>query len=408
MRAMKKPLSVRVYALLALFAATFAVFAFIPSNRVLSQGLTFERIRKVLEEGAGFTDSDLASLEKGDVVVRELSPTDPREIAFTGAVKINAPRDVVFEAFRRAIEAQEKEIAISRGIFRSPPSAKELAKLQIESGEIRSLARCEKGDCDWSLSGELIEKIRNEVDWNSGGAEGRASELFKEILAGYTADYLRNGDEALMVYEDDPEPLDLRAEYESLLGNLLLLDDLAPEFHGYLREFPRKQLDGVDDFVSWSNVQIALKPVVVNTHTIFYKKEAERIPQAFILSKQIYANHYFHSSLALTTLVSFPRGDDQFDTYVIFSSHSRTGALSGTIGQIARSAVDGQAESKLTSALEDTKRYTKYTLEGISETEQSSERGIFGWVFNVYSLILLTAAALFLVFVVRKLRGTSS
>lgn len=405
---MKKPLLRRGYAPLVFFFGMLLFFTGIPSGHVHSQASTFALIEKVLKEGAGFSGEDFESLANGEIVVRELSPEDPREIAFTGAVKIRAPRDVVFEAFRRAIEAQEKEIAISRGNFRKPPSGRDLAKLQIEDGEIRSLASCEKGDCDWSLSGELIDKIREGVDWNSGDSEARASDLFKEVLAGYTADYLKNGDGSLMVYEDDPEPLDLKDEYRSLLENLLLLDELAPEFLGYLREFPRKQLEGTDDFVSWSNVQIGLKPVIVNTHTIFYKKETGGTPQAFIISKQIYANHYFHSSLALTSFVSIPSGEGQFDTYVFFSSHSRTGALSGTLGQIARSAVDGQAESKLTSALEDTKRYTKYTLEGISEEEQSAGRGFFGWIFSGYSLILFGAAAVLLLFIFfRRRKGFS-
>jgi hypothetical protein len=359
-----------------------------------SEGSAREKMNKVLTQGAGFTAEDLKSLEAGETIVKQLEEKDPREVAFSGVIKLDAPRDIVFEAFRRAIETQEKKIATERGGFSDLPEAKDLSTLKITRSEIGALSSCKVGECEWSLSEEMIDRLAKEVNWESSEGRQKANELLKTMLAEYTADYLKRGDSALMVYRDDPEPLSLQDEQRALLDKLLWIDDFAPEFKEYLREFPSRRLEGVDGFVSWSNVKIGLKPVIVDTHTIFYKKEESGVPQAFIISKQIYASHYFHSSLALTAITSFPKDGGGFETYVFFVSHSRAGALTGTLGQIARVAVDGEAENKLTGALEDTKRFTAYALGGQEEADRAAQKGLLGRILGGYSYLWLLAIAI--------------
>ncbi len=371
-----------------------------------AQGPLYEKMRKVLTEGAGFSQDELKSLVKGEIIVRQLSPDDPTEVAFSGAIKLEAPGDVVFDAFRRAIETQEKKIATERGVFKDPPSPKDLSTLKISRSEISALSSCKVGECEWSLSEEMIKRLSDDINWGSSEGRRKADEMIKTMLAGYTAEYLKKGDSALMIYRDDPEPLSLQDEQRSLLDNLLWIGDFAPEFREYLRRFPAQRPEGVEGFVNWSNVQIGFKPVIVSTHTIFYKKEEGGIPQAFIISKQIYASHYFHSSLALTAITSFPKAGGGFDSYVFFVNHSRAGALTGTLGQIARVAVDGEAENKLRGALEDTKRFTAYALGGRKEADLAAQKGFLGKIFGGYSYVWLLfvaiAAAAGIYFLARK------
>jgi len=391
---MKISNSARFLLISLLLSAILCSAAYGPFFPVSAQNDAREKVRKVLTGGAGFSSEDLQELEKGNVVVRQIDAEDPGEVAFCGAVKVEAPRDMVYDAFRRAIELQEKEIAYSRGIFSKPPVTRDLTRLDVGDSEIRGLSDCKVGDCDWSLSDKLIEKVAAEIDWSAPGSAKKADELIKKILVDYTAEYMNKGDAALMTYMDDPEPLSLQEEQRLLLGRLLWIGDFAPEFREYLEKFPAKKLEGVDDLVYWSNVRVGLKPVIIETHTIFYKKEDAGIPQGFIISKQIYANHYFHSSLALTGFISFPKDGGKFDTYVFFVSHSRAGALTGTLGQLARGAVDGEAENKLTDALEDTKRFTRYALEGREEAEMVSRRGFLATIFGRFFYFWLILAGL--------------
>jgi hypothetical protein len=226
-----------------------------------------------------------------------------------------------------------------------------------------------------------------------------------------TADYLKNGVDALMDYNDDPEPLSLADEQKSLLDGLLWLDDFAPEFKEYVREYPNKKLDGIEELSTWEKVGVGFKSVIINTHTILYKKDNDaEIPQGLSISKQIYANHYFHSSMSLTGIISFPQPDKSFKTYVFFVSHSRAGALTGTMGKFARVAVDGEAENKLTAVLKDTQRYTAYGLSNEQEIESDSESGIikriFGNTYFIGIIILVLVIGLVIWFTKRTPKST--
>ncbi|MDQ3633652.1 MAG: hypothetical protein M3405_03980 [Acidobacteriota bacterium] len=367
-------------------------------------------MKKVLTEGAGFTKDNLAELEKGKIIVKELKAKSDGEVAFCGAIKLDAPRDVVFAAFRRAVEKQRKEVSEERGIFRNPPTILDLKKLSIDKSEIGNLKDCKVGDCSWSLSSAMIEKF-NAIDWTSADANKKAEKLIRQIMVDHTADYLKNGDDALMDYNDDPEPLSLADEQKSLLDGLLWLDDFAPEFKEYVREYPNKKLDGIEELSTWEKVGVGFKSVIINTHTILYKKDNDaEIPQGLSISKQIYANHYFHSSMSLTGIISFPQPDKSFKTYVFFVSHSRAGALTGTMGKFARVAVDGEAENKLTAVLKDTQRYTAYGLSNEQEIESDSESGIikriFGNTYFIGIIILVLVIGLVIWFTKRTPKST--
>ncbi len=363
------------------------------SNNVFGQKPTLEKVQNVLKNGAGFTADDFASLEKGEIVVKELETKADGEVAFCGAIKLDAPRDIVFAAFRRAVERQRKEVSEERGFFRKPPTVADLKKLTIDGSDLRNLRNCKDGDCSWSLSSALIKRVVEEIDWSASDAEEKASELIKKIMVEHLTDYLQNGDSALMDYNDDPEPLSLADEQKTLLEGLLWINDFAPEFANYLKNYPAEKLDNIEDLPTWEKVRVGFKTVIINSHGIFYKKDNEGIPQGFLLSKQIYANHYFHSSMSLTGIISFPKPDKTFNTYLFFVSHSRAGALTGTMGKLARSAVDGEAENKLTDVLKDTKRYTAYDMGNKDALVEEPEGGIVRSLLRYKYLILIIIGA---------------
>lgn len=353
----------------------FVVLVFVSSD-ASGQKPTVEKVKKVLTEDAGFSSSDLESLEKGNVIVKELDPNAEGEVAFVGSIKLDAPRDVVFSAFRRAVERQRAKLSKERGFFNKPAEVKDLTKLKIKNSAIRSLKNCKPRDCSWSLSSDYINRFKDDFDWDAADAEENATKLFKEIMVEHLNGYLEKGNGALMDYNDDPEPMSLSGEQESLLEGLIWINDFAPEFKEYLKEFPNGKLAGVEDLATWEKVTVAFKQVIINSHGIFYKKDDDEIPQGLIISKQVYANHFFHSSLSLTGIISFPKADDKFESYLLFVNHTRSGALTGTTGKLLSAAVDGEAENNLTTVLKDTRKYTAFELGNEDEPEFEEESGL--------------------------------
>ena len=379
----------------SLFIILFFISHLSLASNIYGQTPTAEKVQNVLKDKAGLTADELARLEQGEIIVKRFETKNSGEVAFCGVLKLQASRDVVYSAFRRAVEKQRQEVSKENGIFRKPPVVADLAKLAIDKSDIRSLEKCRVGDCSWSLSADLIKRVASEIDWAASDADKKAADLVKQFMVENLNNYLQKGDGALMEYNDDPEPMSLANEQKSLLDEMFWLNDFAPEFKGYLQNFPNGQLDGIEDLATWEKVPVAFNSVIINTHGIFYKKDDGGIQHGLILSKQIYANHYFHSSMSLTGIISFPKPDKTFETYLFFDSNSRAGALTGTLGKLARTAVDGEAENKLKAVLKDTKRFTSYDIEA-SQTEP--EDGFFKRLvtnkYFIFTIILVFVVAL--------------
>ncbi len=389
-----------------------AISILFTANNIFAQKPTVENVHKVLRDDAGFSATDLESLEKGEAIVKALDSKTEGEVAFAGSIKLDAPRDVVFSAFRRAVERQRAKLSKERGFFQKSPEVKDLTKLKIKDSEIRSLKSCKSGDCSWSLSTDFINRFQEGFDWEASDAEAKAKELFKQIMVENLESYLQKGDAGLMDYNDDPEPLSLANEQKSLLDGLIWINDFAPEFTSYLKDFPNGKLEGVEDLATWEKVSIAFKQVIVNSHGIFYKKDVDGVQQGLIISKQLYANHFFHSSLSLTGIISFPKETDQFETYLLFVNHTRSGALTGTTGKLLSAAVDGEAESNLTTVLKDTRKYTAFELDNEHEPEFEAETGVIGRILGskfcigIFILIVLVTAVIY--FTGRGKKGSAS
>jgi hypothetical protein len=374
------------------------IFFLLSTGSIWGQKPTVETVKKVLTEGAGFSSENWEALEKGELIVRELDAKTETEVSFAGAIKLDASRDVVYSAFRRAVERQRAKLSKERGFFNETPSVKDLTKLQIKDSEIRSLKNCKPGDCSWSLSSDLIKRFTEDIDWSASDADEQAKKLFKQIMVEHMTAYLQKGTSGLMDYNDDPEPLSLADEQKSLLEGLLWIDDFAPELKEYLQNYPDGKLEGVEELATWEKVRIAFKSVIINSHGTFYKKNDGDVEQGLIISKQIYANHFFHSSMSLTGIISFPKPENKFDTYLFFVNSTRAGALAGTTGKLLSAAVDGEAENNLKTVLKDTRKYTAYELGNDEELVFEEESGMFQRIFfnkfciGIIILILIVLA----------------
>ena len=69
------------------------------------------------------------------------------------------------------------------------------------------------------------------------------------------------------------------------------------------------ELPNVENFIYWSKEMFSLKPVINLFHVTIYTRERHGTKDVFITSKQIYASHYFETSLGFTAFVDEIGGD---------------------------------------------------------------------------------------------------
>jgi hypothetical protein len=82
---------------------------------------------------------------------------------------------------------------------------------------------------------------------------------------------------------------------------------------------------------------------------LIYKRAQQHGAQVLIVSKQIYANHYFDSSLALTAFMNLPGQNPE--SYLFYENRSRIDGLEGPFGKIKRGIIEDKAVSSLRSIL---------------------------------------------------------
>lgn len=360
-----------------------AIFALTWFGAVTSLGQTSVEFRNVLRDKAAFTADDFSAIERGEIVVKVLPVKDRREVAVCGLVRTQAPPEASLRAFRTSMTQQHQNSILESGRFSSPPALEDLQALTLQDRDVRDLKRCVVGDCKLKMSAAMIERFRKEVDWAAPDYRLQAARLFRQMLLDYVRDYLVRGDSALIEYHDQPREVRLDEEQRSLLDASLYINDFAAEFTQYLKGFPNVGLIDVENSINWTKIKFGLKPVTILTHVATYTRRSGGAPQVVVVSKQIYANHYFDSSLALTSVIDIPTTGAASDSYLLYTNRSRADALAGSFSKLKRNLVEGEAVASLNALL----LQTRLNLESSSINQagsppRSGKQKILDWLFG--------------------------
>jgi hypothetical protein len=376
-----------------------AIFVLTCLCAITSPGQTsVQEFRNLLRDQAGFTADDFLAIDRGEIVVRLLPVKDKREVAVCGLARTQAPVDASLVAFRNSMTQQNQKAILGAGKFSSPPSLEDLQALTLEGRDIEDLKRCVVGACKLKMSAAMIERFRHEVDWRAPDFRLQATRLFRQILVDYVSDYLARGDFALIEYDDGDRGVRLDEEHRSLLDASVYINDFAPELANYLKDFPQLQLPEVENSINWTKIRFGLKPVTILTHVATYTRRPQGSRQVLVVSKQLYANHYFDSSLALTVVINVPLSGKTFDSYLLYTNRSRADALAGSFSRLKRNLVEGQAVTNLRGLL----LQTRLNLETGSMNQagvpgRSGKAKILEWLFGgtrlFWWLIILSVLA---------------
>ena len=358
-------------------------------------------LRQLLHEKSAFADTEIAALERGETVVRPAAAQNKREIAVAGAVNLLASAGEFLNSYRDSLTRRGNAV-MQAGAFGAEPVSTDLEALTLEAEDIEDLKECVAGSCEIKLSAQMIQRFAREVDWRAPDYPQQATRLFKSMLLDYVKDYRRRGDAALIAYHDKQTEVRLGDELQTLAH--------AP---GYLSEaaaaLPQtSEMSLIEELLVWSKIKFGLKPVLAINHVTIYKSNRERGPQILAVSRQIYANHYFNSSLGLTAFVTV----EGPESYLVYENRSHADGLEGPLGKLKRGIVQNKALEGLKGVLEQSKIRLETPAPGSEPTVASASvpegwgRRLFGgvrpllWVLIISALIALLA--------LRNLEGKTS
>jgi len=378
-----------------------ALLVCLGANTVLAQASRAE-LQKALSNKVSFGETDFSALQLDQPVVRSIPTSDKAEIAVTGLVNIRAAADEFLRSYRDSMTRKNNAAILEIGAFGREPSLADLETLTLEARDIEDLKECVVGECQIKLSAAMIERFRREINWDAADCPVKVTNLFKQMLSEYVKDYRSRGEAALIEYNDKRDQVSLAAEQRAL--------DTA---RSYVNEFingSTTDLQLIEDTLVWSKIKFGLKPVIAVNHILIYRRNSDVGPQVLIASKQIYANHYFNASLALTAFVRVPDAPDS--AYLVYENRSRADGLEGPFGKIKRGVVEKKALDGLRTVLAG----SKASLEGSTLAASTAELEgyqTYGWGRRLFSgirplLWLLVLSAIIALLALGRRRTESS
>lgn len=377
----------------------------IPAVTCVAQA-SVEEFRIALSAKGGFTNDDWSAVERGEIVTKLLPVVDKREVSVSGVARLRATPEVIVKAFKEGMTQQNTKSILGIGKFSNPPTLADVETLSLENRDIEELKQCAIGKCEMKLSAAMIGRFHREVNWSAPDYQLQATRLFRQMLVDYVRDYRARGEAALIEYHDQRRPVSIRADQQALLDRTLYINDFTPEFVSYFKNFPNSELSNVESSINWTKLKFGLKPVIIVTHVMTYGRSHNGAYQIISLSNHIYANHYSDSSLALTTVISFPTNEEVPDSYLLYSNHSRSDSLLGSFSRLKRSLVESESIEKLNALL----LQTLANVEVISAnqpgpTPTSARQKITDWLFRgtrQYALLLALVVLVFLIVLSRR------
>lgn len=292
-----------------------------------------------LREGAGFAPDRLAALEAGEVVARTAAD-DGGVLSVVGAVRIRTTKAQLLSYFDQYLKDEDGVVVLRVGRFGKPAVLEDVERLTLEKADVEALRSCKPGDCDVRV-GAGIAQLRAAIDWRAPDYADEVDAFVRQRLVDYVNAYEKEGDAALVTYNDKSKPVSLADRWRALLAASKYLHGYAPELQRYLQDYPRATLPGGHDFIQWTKVDQGLKPVVAVAHVVVYDDpaKADRFSAAM---KQIYASRFSEGAFSLMTVVEAGPTDGRPTCYVVLVSRTQSDRLRGALGGVKRKVVTSE------------------------------------------------------------------
>jgi hypothetical protein len=297
-----------------------------------------EALEHYLAESVQPSALERSSLLSGAPLTKLLDDADPaKEVFVFGAVWIDAPAT---EYVNRVKEIEKFErgggFRVTKRIS-DPPQLQDFDALEIPAEDVRDLRACRIGDCEFKLSADALERVRQTIDWSKPTARRDVERLVRQLAFDYVTGYLEGGNQRLAVYRDRGRPTFVASEFRSMVEAMPSLSVFEPGLRTYLLEFPAVTLPNSTSFLYWQEAQFGLKPTIRINHLVIHENGGAIV----VANKQLYASHYFWTALELRVLLPDPPRGPGF--WLVTVSRSRSDGLSGFVGRVIRGRVRSEA-----------------------------------------------------------------
>src|SRR2546422_10916322 len=160
------------------------------------------RLATFLQQRIGLDSARIASIDRGDVIVKVLDTENQRDVAVFGIIAVDVPRTFYvtrLQDFPNSLRARTRP---HFGIFSTPASPADVADATVPAHDVDDVKKCKPGDCKIKLPAADMQRLQSEIDWSAADPGTQLNAYVRRRLVEYVTDYRKRGDSALGGYGD--------------------------------------------------------------------------------------------------------------------------------------------------------------------------------------------------------------
>ena len=293
-----------------------------------------------------------SKMRAGRPVVRVL-PTTDGEFGVFAALRVDVGPDRLIDWVRAIEKLQRGEYMTAVRRFTQTPQLEDLNGLTLPSEDVVALRDCRPSACSVKLSEAEIEQLRNVAATAGARWKDAVQEEFRRVVLARARAYLADGHRSMAPYKDHPTPVSLSAEFAQIASRSDLQGPYGLRVLGYIQRYPQERVENVEEFLYWAQEKFTgAKPIVTITHTAIFHGLKGEGGAPLVVSKQVFATHYFNSSLSLSQIA----GDGDGSKYLLYLRRARLDVPEGVFGSLVRRVVQRKIRTEVPTALEELKR----------------------------------------------------
>jgi hypothetical protein len=317
-------------------------------------------LQTFFHQNLGLSLDQIAAIRNGQPVAKTMPSRRPAEVFLVGAIYIHAAPESYLQFAHDFDRMRKLPNYLALGVFSNPPRLSDFKDFSFDSDDIRALKNCKPGDCSIQMPASSIEEFHRSINWSAADVDEQVNQLLQKTALQRLLAYQREGNQALGIYNDKPNPIEVPQQFANMLSYARALPKQLPDFYQYLLAYPEPKPANVDDTFYWARVKFGLKPTLRVVHVVtMHGNPGDQVAYA-VAEKQLYSSHYFETALDLSFCVRGSDDSKQPGFYLIMALGSEQAGLTGPRGSIVRKVAVGRSVSNLRDALTSIRN----TLEG--------------------------------------------
>jgi len=306
-------------------------------------------LRGYFQDNIKLSQDQITAIRAGQPVAKALPPRTHEEVFLFGAVYIKAGPETYLRFARDVERLRKLPNYLELGVLSEPIQPAQLNSFSLDSDDIQALKNCKPGDCQIQMPASTFEELHRSIDWSAADVDRQINEYLRKTAMERLLVYQRDGNDALGVYNDKHDPVEVSRQFAWMLSYDRALPEHLPDFYHYLLSYPGGRPANVDDTFYWAKVKFGLKPTLRVVQVVSMQGNPGSPAACAVAEKQLYASHYFETALDMSYCI---RDDGDLNGfYLIMLLGSEQAGLTGVKGAIVRKAAVGRSVSSLQGAL---------------------------------------------------------